>query len=200
MQKREILDAIQRTAAANGGRPLGAKRFSVETGILVTDWLGKHWARWGDAVRESGFTPNTLQGAFDNTFLLDNYAKLVRELGHVPVKAELQMKAHRDPSFPNVATFLRRFGRRERVVPELIEYCERIDGYGDVTDICRAWQPTTVLREEKPTRGKAVVLGFVYLLRSGSHYKIGRSNAVGRRERELAIQLPQKGDPRDRYR
>lgn len=35
--------------------------------------------------------------------------------------------------------------------------------------------------------------GHVYLLRSGKHYKIGRSNAVGRRERELAIQLPQKG-------
>jgi hypothetical protein len=37
-----------------------------------------------------------------------------------------------------------------------------------------------------------VVEGYVYLLRSGKHYKIGRSNAVGRRERELAIQLPRK--------
>ncbi len=36
------------------------------------------------------------------------------------------------------------------------------------------------------------VKGFVYLLRSGKKYKIGRSNAVGRRLRELSIQLPQK--------
>jgi hypothetical protein len=38
------------------------------------------------------------------------------------------------------------------------------------------------------------IKGFVYLLRSGKNYKIGRSNAVGRRLRELAIQLPQKPD------
>lgn len=30
------------------------------------------------------------------------------------------------------------------------------------------------------------------MIKSGRHYKIGRSNAVGRRERELAIQLPEK--------
>ena len=34
--------------------------------------------------------------------------------------------------------------------------------------------------------------GFVYLIRSGRHYKLGRTNAIGRREYELAIQLPEK--------
>lgn len=34
--------------------------------------------------------------------------------------------------------------------------------------------------------------GYVYLLKSARYYKIGRSNAVGRRERELAIQLPER--------
>ena len=34
--------------------------------------------------------------------------------------------------------------------------------------------------------------GFVYLIRSGRYHKIGHSNAVGRREYELAIQLPEK--------
>jgi hypothetical protein len=38
------------------------------------------------------------------------------------------------------------------------------------------------------------IKGFVYLLRSGKHYKLGRTNAVGRRLRELAIQLPKKPD------
>lgn len=34
--------------------------------------------------------------------------------------------------------------------------------------------------------------GYVYLLKSGRFYKIGKTNAVGRREYELAIQLPEK--------
>jgi hypothetical protein len=32
----------------------------------------------------------------------------------------------------------------------------------------------------------------VYLLKSGRHYKIGRTNSTGRREYELAIQLPER--------
>jgi hypothetical protein len=42
------------------------------------------------------------------------------------------------------------------------------------------------------TRMSAIVTGYVYLLRSGKSYKIGKTNASGRRERELAIQLPTK--------
>jgi len=34
--------------------------------------------------------------------------------------------------------------------------------------------------------------GFVYLIKSGRYYKIGKTNAAGRREYELAIQLPEK--------
>jgi hypothetical protein len=36
--------------------------------------------------------------------------------------------------------------------------------------------------------------GFVYLLRSGRFFKIGRTNALGRRERELVLQLPEKAN------
>ncbi|MGP0071268.1 MAG: GIY-YIG nuclease family protein [Bryobacteraceae bacterium] len=32
--------------------------------------------------------------------------------------------------------------------------------------------------------------GFVYLMKSGRYYKIGRTSHVGGRERDLAIQLP----------
>jgi hypothetical protein len=37
----------------------------------------------------------------------------------------------------------------------------------------------------------ALEVGYVYLLKSGKYYKIGRSKAPGRREYELAIQLPE---------
>lgn len=35
-------------------------------------------------------------------------------------------------------------------------------------------------------------VGFVYLMKSGRFYKVGRSNSTGRREYELALQLPEK--------
>ncbi len=79
-------------------------------------------------------------------------------------------------------------------MPRLVAYCQRSTSYHDVLAICTAWQASRPSLREKPSREKSVVLGYVYLLRSGRNFKIGRSNAVGRRERELAIQLPQKGE------
>jgi hypothetical protein len=54
-------------------------------------------------------------------------------------------------------------------------------------------------REERPAKdsertSEPEQAGFVYLLKSGRYYKIGKTNAVGRRERELAIQLPEKAE------
>ena len=59
--KAHMLDEIERTAEANGGRALGRQRFYAETGIKETDWSGKYWVRWSDALREAGFAPNQFQ-------------------------------------------------------------------------------------------------------------------------------------------
>jgi Meiotically up-regulated gene 113 len=48
----------------------------------------------------------------------------------------------------------------------------------------------TAFREEETESSES--LGFVYLVKSGRFYKVGRSNAAGRREYELAIQMPEK--------
>jgi hypothetical protein len=41
-------------------------------------------------------------------------------------------------------------------------------------------------------KSKANSVGYVYLIKSGRYHKIGRANSVGRREYELAIQLPER--------
>jgi hypothetical protein len=56
MDKQHILEEIRRTAAANNGEPLGVARFFQETGIKETDWRGKFWVRWGEALREAGLS------------------------------------------------------------------------------------------------------------------------------------------------
>jgi hypothetical protein len=191
MDKQLILAEIRRTAKENGNRPLGVQRFAAETGIREADWHGKLWARWGDALREAGFEANTLVEAYESDFLLEKYIELTRELGRFPVKAELQMKARRDRSFPSHNTF-RRFGGKTALIRKVKLYCETHRGYDDVIKMCSSIPPDSSKHQEPEKRAREIVLGYVYLAKSGRYFKIGQTNAVGRRERELVIQLPEK--------
>ena len=75
---------------------------------------------------------------------------------------------------------------------KLARFCKSRTGYDDVTELCIPLcgrDESDVARTDKVDLG---IVGAVYLLKSGRYFKIGRSNAVGRRERELQIQLPEK--------
>lgn len=187
--KNHILDEIRRTAKENGGMPLGTRRFYAETGIKQSDWIGKHWARWNDAVREAGFEPNALQAAFEDDLLLERLALLTRELGRFPSRPELRLRARSDASFPDSKTF-ERLGRKAELAARLARYCEARPGYQDVAALAKTVAFAAPPLEAAPTG--SLEFGYVYLIKAGRHYKIGRSNAVGRRERELAIQLPER--------
>ena len=186
--KQHIIDEIRRTAKENGGVPLGVGRFLKETGIRESDWRGRLWVRWSDAVREAGFKPNQKQTAIHDDVLLEKLATLTRELGHFPVAAEIRLKDAHDPDFPNLKTFAR-FGLKHDLVARVRAFCEARAGYEDVATICAAIAPDTDdgASDDKDTEP---AFGFVCLMKSGKYYKIGRSNAVGRREYELGILLP----------
>lgn len=188
MTKNHILAEIQRTAAENGGVPLGMQRFSTVTGIRKADWLGRHWLRWGDALVEAGFQPNAFASAVPEADLLAKLAILTRELGYFPIDAELRMKARSDPQFPSHTTF-NRLGKKKVRVEALRKYCLDND-LEDVAALCQPIAEAPINSRSEPEGGTEEALGWVYLMKSGRFYKIGRTNALGRRERELAIQLP----------
>ena len=190
MDKQHILDEIKRTAAENGSKPLGINRFQTETGIKSSDWYGKYWARWNDALREAGFVPNKLQEAYPEDFLMEKLCAFIRELGHFPVSSELRLKAHQDKTFPASRTIEKRFGNKQACIKKIIAYCEprKLD---DIIKLCNSEVSTEPLEQERSVENNEEV-GFVYLIKYGQHYKIGRTNAVGRREREIALQLPEK--------
>ena len=65
-------------------------------------------------------------------------------------------------------------------------------GYEDVAALCAPIAAQDVWQTEDAQATEAASLGFVYLMKSGNYYKLGRSNAAGRREYELSIQMPEK--------
>jgi hypothetical protein len=74
---------------------------------------------------------------------------------------------------------------------KVIKLCEARDGFQDVLALCHE-EPSGSVAQPIEERRQNDELGFVYLMRLGRYYKIGRSNSAGRREREFAIQLPEK--------
>lgn len=180
-----ILSEIQRIASQSGGTPPGKIRFESETGIKEHEWL-KFWARWGDVLIEAGFQPNTRTAAIADIDLLEKLASLVRELGRFPVARELILKANRDPNFPSPAPF-RRLGGKDQLIQRLREHAVA-QGYDDVVALCGESNASRDSNNSLPET--KVVTGFVYLMKSGRHYKIGRTVSIGSRERQLAIKIP----------
>lgn len=192
MNKQHILDEIRRTAKENKSVPLGKERFLRETGIKESDWAGKFWVRWSDALREAGFSPNQMQTAYSDGVLLEKFIGLIRELGHFPVRNEVRLKSRNDSEFPSDTTF-DRFGNPKQFASKIIEFCQKHGGYDDVVELCsERLSRKEQFSNKKEEAAASEQLGFVYLLKSGRNYKIGMTKAIGRREYEMAIQLPDK--------
>lgn len=185
MTREEILEAIRRTAADNGGRPLGRSRFEHITGITEYD-IGKYWARYGDAQREAGFEPNTLNVGYDEDFLIEKFVALARELGKIPTTRELRLKRAQDPDFPSKGTFAR-IGSLDTLTHRAFEYCRERAAYDDVTSLFEA-RLASLPRGDTETVAlkQETKYGFVYLVRGHpGEYKIGRTNLIDRRLAEL---------------
>lgn len=191
-----ILQEIKRTTAANGGTPLGWRRFATETGIRDPDWKGKHWARWSDAIKEAGFSPNELTQAYGVTDLLDQYARLAVAIGRLPAVADMRLAVRNGLKLPAWETLTRPFGGKRQLVQKLREHCSVCDEFLDVVAMCDSYvTPPQADVDELSFPDSAI--GYVYLIKHGSRreYKIGRTNNALRREGEISIELPEKVQP-----
>lgn len=189
MEKKTILDHIRLIAHANGGKAPGVRVFERETGIANQDWFPHLWLRWSEALIEAGYSANEFQSAHNREFVIEKYIELIRELGRVPVKGELLRKAKANKAFPNEKVFYR--DGKEGLVAQVIQYCQDHPGHEDVMAVCTEYRKASSATVDPQVEMKSkITIGFVYLMRSGRHHKIGRSVSVGSRERQLAIKIP----------
>ncbi|MBM4307738.1 MAG: GIY-YIG nuclease family protein [Deltaproteobacteria bacterium] len=191
MTRDHILSEIKRTADENMGVPLGRGRFEKETGIKESDWLGKYWTRWSDALKDAGYSPNQLQSAYEDEFLIEKLLSLIKELGHFPTAPEIRLKAYQDKGFPSHNTFSR-FGNKSQLIQAVIGYCDSHSITEPALDSCNTSSLKSASSEQDHVSEEPDDFGFVYLMKSGRHFKIGRSKSAEKREFELKILLPEK--------
>ena len=186
--KDHIISEIRRLAAEQNGKAPGKALFAKRTGIKESAWSGHYWARWSDAIQEAGFEPNAMAEAYSDEVLARYLAEIIGVLGHWPTYPELRLHLRRQPGWPSHNTFTR-LGRQSDQARVVLDNAEVLGLAPAVVAIALAKADSA-----DPPEGVSppIVAGFVYLLRSGRFFKIGRSNAPGRRAYEVDLVMPDK--------
>lgn len=182
-----ILNEIRRLAAANGGQAPGSIAFTRNTAIAQHQWLGVYWARWGDALIEAGFAPNEWQQRLDSTEVLNAVIQVMRQVGRLPSEKEWQLQRQGQPALPTTRVLRRHFGSRADLVSRLAKRAQEDPECSDLASLL----PTIVRPARAPSPPAGSKEGLVYLLKSGEHYKIGRTDEIERRIREIRVALPE---------
>lgn len=184
--KEHIIQEIRRIAAANGGQAPGKSAFQSLTGIGESKWSGVYWSKWGDALVEAGFAPNEWGKRYDTSELTKKFAELTLAMGHIPTVRELKLMRRTDMSIPSPGIIAEHFGGVEGIADALRTLALDNVEYGKLSEIL----PTPKLASRAAVN--STVDGSVYLIKSGDFYKIGRSDELERRVKEIRIALPEK--------
>jgi hypothetical protein len=102
----------------------------------------------------------------------------------MPAFMEFRLYKKIDNEFPNEKTLLNYFGGKDNLVQRVGSWARTREEYKDIAamipDVPTASGPQTKAKE-----------GLVYLIKSGAYYKIGRSDELERRVKEIRIALPE---------
>lgn len=186
----EILSEIRKITVANGGRPPGSGSFETITGIGPAAWRGVHWARWSDALREAGLAPNERFTKSDSETVLAQFCAAARHYGHLPTAAELRMYRRAHPECPSEKTIHTHFGSKAALLVRLQAWVAGRDDCADIAAMLGP-MPQAALRAATAVDERSSRQSLVYLMRSGGHYKIGRSDRIEKRVREIRVALPE---------
>ncbi|MBU4320228.1 MAG: GIY-YIG nuclease family protein [Nitrospinae bacterium] len=189
MKKDFIISEIVRTAKGNNGVPLGQARFERATGIKETDWSGKYWINWGEALLDAGYEPNKLQGAYDEDFLIEKLIGLIQKINKFPTLRELKKEAFENNDFPSLSPFTR-LGKKHEMAKKVIEYCKNKKTFPDIITISRPISEVSQDAVEHEVEKGNEGFGYVYLMKIGNYHKIGMTYDHERRHKELGRDVP----------
>jgi hypothetical protein len=185
--KDQIVSEIRRLAMLNDGH-VSLRNFIATTGIPEKQILGKHWATWNEALVEAGVaTSSFFQPKTDEALILAAFAELIERLKKWPTESQLRLERQSNPSFPSLGV-IDRFKKETSLPQKLVEYCETNDKLLTAARIARDRMETEAASSN--VVGRANVVGYVYMMKSGRRYKIGHTKTPSRRHREVRLDLP----------
>jgi len=115
-----------------------------------------------------------------------------RHYGRFPTQDEIQLYRKSDPSIPSSQAIKRHFGARSDLIAALAKRASKDESYSDLAALLPVEAPSVFSSFSKQAKTPD---GFVYLFKSGDFYKIGRSDDLERRIKEIRVTLPEKLTP-----
>jgi Meiotically up-regulated gene 113 len=188
MTRDQVVRRIAELAAQRDGH-ISFREFLREVG-LPEQWLrGQPWfPGWNTLLTELGLTTRRFAPPQrDPTASVGAIAELIRQLQRWPTEDEFRRERAKNDAIPSVA-FIRKL-RRSGELAKLIAPLAKADPSTPALQLLASEEP----RDEEHLDTKASrdrVQGYVYMLRSGRRYKIGKSTDPSRRFREVRLELP----------
>ncbi len=102
----------------------------------------------------------------------------------------MQILRRTNPAIPHPNVLKSHFGKRADLIAALAKHVANDPAYADVA----AMLPDQSDDASQRQPSSKSVEGFVYLIKSGDFYKIGRSDDVERRFKQITIALPDKAE------
>ena len=191
-----LLSEIKRIAEETGETP-GRRKFSVLSGLPDSFWYGRLYPSWSDALAAANLSPNKKNARVDRKEIVRQYAEIIRSIGKVPTHAQLRIIVSENAGYFSHNTFQTGFGRKgdlleavvqAETVPEGVKFLVR----QELSKLKKTETAEPPSSKADPETGLAP--GLVYLLKSGQHYKIGRSGNIERRIKSIAVSLPEEAE------
>ena len=187
--RKRILGEIHRLALELGSPP-GRRVFERETAIRESDWRGVVWSKWSDALADAGFEPNRRQGRADRESLFLALLDACTRFRGMPTVSEYELYRSKHSDLPAYKTFQSNFGNKSNIIWEFRGWLVEHHPTHDLLKVLPQGKPQ-IVASERAKKTDSPKDGYVYLLKSGKHYKIGRSDELERRIKQISVALPE---------
>jgi len=188
MTKEWIIQRIRELAADRGGH-ISFRAFLAETGFNAQQLRQQEWwTTWNELLSEIGLDTRRFSvPRTDDSHIARAVAAVIEREECWPTEDALARERKRDHAFPSLSVVrrLRKSGALEKLI---IELSEASGQFSIASMIAKKRLP--IQADNIDIESGERVTGFVYLLRSGRKYKIGKSIDPSRRYREVRLELP----------